>query len=89
MSRAKAAAVAVAVAACIHHWLCEPPNGPTSRAVCRLCGAEREFRNAAVTDYGGDGAAWNGVTCAHCGRAFGSRGAMVSHTRAAHQGVPA
>lgn len=53
----------------------DSPNGPTSRATCRLCGAEREFRNA-----------WNSVTCAHCGRAFGSRSAMVSHVRAAHQG---
>lgn len=32
--------------ACTHRWRIEPPAGPTSRGVCRLCGAEREFRNS-------------------------------------------
>ena len=30
---------------CQHHWLIESPNGPVSKGVCRLCGAEREFQN--------------------------------------------
>ncbi len=30
---------------CFHHWLIDSPSGPTSTGVCRLCGAEREFRN--------------------------------------------
>lgn len=28
-----------------HHWLIEPPDGPTSRGICRFCREEREFRN--------------------------------------------
>lgn len=32
--------------ACRHHWLIEVPNGPTSRGVCKRCGAERVFRNS-------------------------------------------
>ena len=31
---------------CSHHWLIEGPNGPTSHAVCRLCGEERDFYNS-------------------------------------------
>jgi hypothetical protein len=34
-----------AEATCRHHWLIEPPNGPTSIGVCKLCGATREFDN--------------------------------------------
>ena len=30
---------------CLHHWLIESPGGPTSKGVCRVCGAEREFKN--------------------------------------------
>jgi hypothetical protein len=30
---------------CSHHWVIESPNGPTSRGVCKYCGAEREFWN--------------------------------------------
>jgi hypothetical protein len=30
---------------CRHHWLVEPPKGETSKAVCKLCGATREFSN--------------------------------------------
>jgi len=30
---------------CRHHWLIEPPNGPTSTGVCKICGATREFDN--------------------------------------------
>ena len=28
-----------------HHWLIEEAQGPTSRGLCRRCGAEREFKN--------------------------------------------
>lgn len=31
---------------CIHYWLIESPNGPTSRGVCKLCGTESDFRNS-------------------------------------------
>ena len=30
---------------CAHHWMIESPTKPTSRGICKLCGAEREFRN--------------------------------------------
>ena len=30
---------------CRHYWIIESPNGPTSRGVCKLCGAEKEFQN--------------------------------------------
>ena len=30
---------------CRHYWLIESPQGPTSKGVCLLCGAEREFYN--------------------------------------------
>lgn len=36
---------------CPHHWTIAPPNGPTSRGVCALCGAEREFRNSFVESH--------------------------------------
>jgi len=32
--------------ACIHWWLVETPRGPTSKGVCKLCGAEKEFPSA-------------------------------------------
>ena len=30
---------------CRHHWIIEAPSGPTSKGVCKLCGAEKEFIN--------------------------------------------
>ena len=30
---------------CAHHWLIEPPQGPTSIGVCKICGEKREFEN--------------------------------------------
>jgi len=30
---------------CCHHWVIESPKGPTSKGVCKYCGAEREFLN--------------------------------------------
>lgn len=31
---------------CVHHWIVELPNGPTSAGTCRLCGAVRDFPNS-------------------------------------------
>lgn len=31
---------------CCHHWIIESPQGPTSRGICRRCGAKRTFSNA-------------------------------------------
>ena len=31
---------------CVHHWLIETANGPTSLGVCRYCGETRHFENA-------------------------------------------
>lgn len=31
--------------ACVHHYLIDSPDGPTSAARCRRCGARREFQN--------------------------------------------
>lgn len=31
---------------CRHYWVIEDASGPTSRGVCKLCGAEREFHNS-------------------------------------------
>jgi len=39
-----AAAVAEAPT-CGHQWMIDSPNGPQSKGVCRLCGAERSFQN--------------------------------------------
>lgn len=30
---------------CCHYWLIDSPDGPTSRGVCRFCGAEKYFHN--------------------------------------------
>jgi len=30
----------------IHYWLIESAHGPTSRGVCKYCGAVQEFRNS-------------------------------------------
>jgi len=32
--------------ACQHHWIIESPNGPVAPAICKNCGAEREFGNS-------------------------------------------
>ena len=29
-----------------HHWLVDSPNGPTSKATCKTCGAADEFMNS-------------------------------------------
>ncbi len=30
---------------CCHYWMIESPQGPTSRGVCKFCGAVKEFDN--------------------------------------------
>jgi len=30
---------------CVHHWIIEPPDGPTSKGVCKICGSIKEFEN--------------------------------------------
>ena len=30
---------------CAHHWRIERPAGETSKGVCQLCGASRDFLN--------------------------------------------
>lgn len=35
----------VANSACKHHWLIEPPSGPTSKGMCKLCGEVKVFDN--------------------------------------------
>jgi len=31
--------------ACVHYWIIEGSEGPVSKGVCKLCGAECEFEN--------------------------------------------
>ena len=31
---------------CMHFWIIDQPNGPTSVGVCKLCGVTQEFRNS-------------------------------------------
>lgn len=30
---------------CVHHWIIESPDGPTSKGRCRHCGIVAEFSN--------------------------------------------
>lgn len=30
---------------CIHHWVIQKANGPTSSGACILCGSVKEFQN--------------------------------------------
>ena len=36
----------VAQEECCHYWIIESADGPTSKGVCRFCGAEKEFFNS-------------------------------------------
>ena len=36
------------VSSCLHHWIIETANGPTSRGVCRNCHESKEFNNSIV-----------------------------------------
>ena len=31
---------------CHHYWVIESASGPTSKGVCKFCGAEKEFYNS-------------------------------------------
>ena len=31
---------------CRHYWIIEAAEGPTSKGVCKYCGAEKEFQNS-------------------------------------------
>ncbi len=35
---------------CKHFWVIDPPNGPTSKGTCKLCGDEQEFSNSGPDD---------------------------------------
>ena len=37
-------------AECRHNWLIEPPEGPVSSGICRICGLTREFKNYIESD---------------------------------------
>ena len=37
---------------CRHYWIIESPKGPTSRGVCKFCGAEKEFQNFLPGSFG-------------------------------------
>jgi hypothetical protein len=46
-----------AVATCPHHWVIQPALGPTSKGICKRCGAEKTFQN-----YWDDDAALGGTS---------------------------
>jgi hypothetical protein len=35
----------VAQQECRHYWILQIPAGPASKGVCKLCGAQKEFKN--------------------------------------------
>ncbi|MCH7800956.1 MAG: hypothetical protein IIC24_05350 [Chloroflexi bacterium] len=39
-------AVEEEVSDCMHHWVIDQPNGPTSEGVCKICGMTQEFKNS-------------------------------------------
>ena len=46
---------------CCHHWLLEPPSGPTSEGTCKLCGQRKTFANWPAYDaLPGDWNRWYG-----------------------------
>ena len=36
---------------CHHYWVIDTAVGPTSKGVCRLCGAQREFDNTLLDEW--------------------------------------
>lgn len=36
---------------CQHHWLLEPPTGPTSTGFCKKCGEIKQFPNSIESFY--------------------------------------
>lgn len=35
-----------------HHWLIETPSGPVCHAICKTCGAERDYQTVYEPDFG-------------------------------------
>lgn len=35
---------------CVHHWIINEPDGPTSEGVCKKCGAKKLFPNYMFAD---------------------------------------
>ncbi len=31
---------------CVHHWVIDPPRGPSSSGACKHCGEQRAFPNS-------------------------------------------
>ena len=55
------------VGACNHHWIIDPPNGPTSSGNCKMCGRKRKFPNSSEDSIwdGGEGRSrWNDMRIA-------------------------
>ena len=42
------------VAACRHHWVIQPADGPVSNGLCQVCGETREFKNYVESATWGD-----------------------------------
>jgi len=42
------------VAACRHHWVIQPADGPASNGSCQVCGETREFKNYVESATWGD-----------------------------------
>ena len=42
------------VAACRHHWVIQPADGPVSDGSCQACGESREFKNYVESATWGD-----------------------------------
>ena len=36
---------------CVHHWIIEPPNGPTSKGRCKRCGEKKSFANTVIDNH--------------------------------------
>ena len=54
---------------CVHHWVIEPPEGPVSKGVCKICGAEKDFHNhKAYSDWGNESSSISRI-----GRDFGNK----------------
>ncbi len=45
MARASVAPKPETQADHFHRWRIEEPNGPTSKGICKICGAEKVFKN--------------------------------------------
>jgi hypothetical protein len=52
---------------CRHHWIIDPPAGPTSRGHCKNCGEERFFLNSTL-EWVWDNGASKGVATGSHGR---------------------